>query len=66
MNMLEISMKPKSLTKYHKYPYGGNKKTNVSEGYVMTILIFGIPCFIILFIFLQHLPNVHINMLHVS
>ena len=41
-------------------------KANVYEGYVLLILHYGIPCLLIVFLFLQPSPYVHINLSHVS
>ena len=67
MNMLAIYVKPIFLTRYHKCPYGGEQpKPNFAEGDLMLIFIFGIPCLLIVFVFLHPLPDVHINLSHVS
>ena len=46
--------------------WGEQQKPNVAEGDVMFVLLFGIPCFLIVFVFLQTLPDEQINSSHVS
>ena len=67
MNMIAIHVKLNFLTRYLKYPYRGEQpKLNIDEGYVMFILLFGIPCLMIVFVFMQPLPDFHINLPRVS
>ena len=60
MNMFVIYVKPNFLTKYHRCPYGREQpKPNISEGDVVFIFIFEIPCLLISFVFLQPSSDVH-------
>ena len=46
--------------------YGEQPKPNFDEKYVLFILIFGINCLLIVFVFLQPSPVVHIKFSHIS
>ena len=48
------------------YFCGEQPKSNVDEGYVTFIFIFGIPFLRIVFVFMQHSPDSHINFPYVS
>ena len=48
------------------YLWGEQPKPNVYEVDVILILISGIPYFLIVFVFMQHLSDVHFNLSHVS
>ena len=61
MNMIIIYVKPNFPTRWKEQP-----RPNVAEGYVMFILIFGIPCLMIVYIFMRPSPDSHINFSHVS
>ena len=45
---------------------GEQKKPNVDEGDTLLICVLGIPCLMILFVFLIPSPDVHINFSHMS
>ena len=59
MNIIAICVEPNILTIYHKCPYGGNNPN-------LTLLLFGIPCLLIVVVFLQILPDIYMNLSHVS
>ena len=50
----------------HVFLWGEQPNPNVYEGDFMFILLFGIPSLMIVFVFMQPLPDVHINLSHVS
>ena len=46
--------------------YGENPKANVDEENFLLILLFGVPFLLIVFVFLKHSHDVHINLSCVS
>ena len=67
MNMFAISVKTNFSENISQVSsWGEQPKLNFSEGGIMFILLFGISCLLIVFVFLKPLHYVHINLSQVS